>query len=323
MKMEDNENQGFRLLKIFDLLQHGKTFTKSALAEEFGVSTKTIQRDIGKLNCFFESSGESYGAICYDSQEGTYNWQHDSDILFNEDEIVVLAAVLLESRALPKKDLCRVIDKLTVQCAESKRKRIKKIISNELHHYTELQNAKNVGKAILDLSEAKQEQHLVELVYRKVGALKDRTILVKPVGIMFAEFYFYFLGMVEGGIIPITFRIDRIKSYRIVDESFAVDYKERFQEGEFRNEIQMMNTGTLADVKFRFWGRSLEAVRDKLPNARIIKQEGEVTTLEARVYLRGAKMWFLSQAEFLEILEPESFREEMAATIKKMLDNYK
>jgi len=321
--MEDNENQGFRLLKIFDLLQHGKTFTKTELAEEFGVSDKSIQRDIGKLNEFFAREGSPYGEIQYDRQRGYYYWQHNSDILFNEDEIVVLATVLLESRALPKDDLCRVIDKLTLQCAETKRKRIKKIFSNELHHYTELQNAKNVGTAILDLSEAKQEQHYVELRYRKIGASEDKTFLVKPVGIMFAEFYFYFLGMVEGGTVPITFRIDRIKSYRVVDESFPVDYKGRFQEGEFRSEIQMMNTGTLADVKFRFWGLSLEAVLDKLPNAKIIKQEGAVTTLKAKVYLKGAKMWFLSQAEFLEILEPEIFREEMAGTIKKMLDNYK
>ena len=83
-----------------------------------------------------------------------------------------------------------------------------------------------------------------------------------------------------------------------------------------------MNTGKLIEVKFRFWGKSLEAVLDRLSNAEVIMQDELGAVIKAKVYDKGTKMWFLSQAEFLEVLEPASFRAEMKESIRKMLDNY-
>lgn len=34
-------------------------------------------------------------------------------------------------------------------------------------------------------------------------------------------------------------------------------------------------------------------------------------------------MWLLSQAQYLEVIKPEEFREEMRETIEKMLENYR
>ena len=68
-----------------------------------------------------------------------------------------------------------------------------------------------------------------------------------------------------------------------------------------------MSTGELRQVKFRFWGKSLEAVLDRLPNAVVVSQDERGTVLQAEVYTRGAKMWFLSQAEVLEVMEPADF----------------
>ena len=89
-----------------------------------------------------------------------------------------------------------------------------------------------------------------------------------------------------------------------------------------RDISYFMNTGEQAYVKFRFWGKSIEAVKDRLPKVRILSQNGNEYILQARIYTKGMKMWFLSQAEFLEVLEPESFREEMKKTIASMLANY-
>lgn len=40
------ENKGFRLLNIYERLNKGETVNKEKLADEFGVSPKTIQRDL-------------------------------------------------------------------------------------------------------------------------------------------------------------------------------------------------------------------------------------------------------------------------------------
>ena len=43
------ENKGFRLLNIYERLNKGETVNKEKLAGEFGVSPKTIQRDLDDL----------------------------------------------------------------------------------------------------------------------------------------------------------------------------------------------------------------------------------------------------------------------------------
>ncbi|HEY4622530.1 MAG TPA: WYL domain-containing protein, partial [Solibacillus sp.] len=99
-------------------------------------------------------------------------------------------------------------------------------------------------------------------------------------------------------------------------------YSERFQEGEFRQRVQFMYTGKLLRLKFRFTGPSPQAVLDRLPTAKMIAKAEDGIIFEAEVYGQGIKMWLLSQAEYLEVLEPQSFREEMKHSLKKMLGLY-
>lgn len=47
--MNENENKGARLLDMYDRLSHGEILSKKALANAYGVTTKTIQRDIDEL----------------------------------------------------------------------------------------------------------------------------------------------------------------------------------------------------------------------------------------------------------------------------------
>lgn len=44
--------------------------------------------------------------------------------------------------------------------------------------------------------------------------------------------------------------------------------------------------------------------------------------MEAEVFGKGIKMWLLSQAENLEVVEPKEFRDEMKRTIGEMAKNY-
>jgi len=55
-----------------------------------------------------------------------------------------------------------------------------------------------------------------------------------------------------------------------------------------------MQTGELERVKFRFTGRSIEAVLDRLPNAEIIKEKQGEYIVEAKLFGKGIKMWLLS-----------------------------
>ena len=48
----DTENKGARLLDMYERLSHGEVIYKKELAEIYGVTVKTIQRDIDELRAY-------------------------------------------------------------------------------------------------------------------------------------------------------------------------------------------------------------------------------------------------------------------------------
>jgi hypothetical protein len=102
-----------------------------------------------------------------------------------------------------------------------------------------------------------------------------------------------------------------------MEACFDKSEKDRFKEGEFRKRVQFMYTGELKKITFKFWGASLEAILDRLPTAKVVSQSGKESIIEAEVYGEGVKRWLLSQCEYLEVLKPQSYRDEMRETIHK------
>ncbi|MGM9539471.1 helix-turn-helix transcriptional regulator [Anaerovibrio sp.] len=333
---KDRTGHSQRLLNMYDVLQRGCGLSTRSLQERFGVTAKSVQRDIAELREYIsqEYAQSVYGNIEYNRVRKEYYWRNRSDMLLHEREILLIATILLESRGLTSGELHKIIDKMLVQCSPESEKHIRSLLKNELFLYKQTNNSKSLGKILWKLSEAKLHQQYVRIGYKKAGASSYASLTVMPLGIMFSEMYFYLLAhvasadrqsgteAVQEGQAPVAFRIDRIGTCSVLDEHFRVEYGSRFQPGEFRQEVQFMSTGELMKVRFRFWGKSLEAVLDRLPNAVILAKDDSGTILQAEVYARGAKMWFLSQAEYLEVLAPSSFREEMRRTLAAMLSNY-
>ena len=84
-----------------------------------------------------------------------------------------------------------------------------------------------------------------------------------------------------------------------------------------------MYGGEKLTVTFRFWGSSLQAVLDRLPTAEVLQQNEDGSyIIRAEVYGEGIKMWFFSQMDKLEVLEPKKLREEMREITKRILQVY-
>ena len=159
---------------------------------------------------------------------------------------------------------------------------------------------------------------MLNIEYRRLdGKITKR--LVKPVGIMFSEFYFYMPAYIEDidkemefensdDPYPTIYRIDRIINYEVTNKHFKVPYAKRFQEGEFRKRVQFMYGGKLQTVRFQYIGASVEAVLDRLPTAIVEKEENGVFTIRAEVFGKGVDMWLRSQGDRVKILK--KFKEE-------------
>ncbi|MDM5461095.1 helix-turn-helix transcriptional regulator [Bacillus cereus] len=322
--MKEREKKTIRLLSLYERLCKGDVLIKKDEKDNFGVHSKTIKRDLEEIEFYLEmNSGNSLQLEQSNKNRQVY-LSRSSDLWLTKEEILSLGKVLLETRAFSKDEMNTLLDKIINQSAPNDRDIIKDVMRNERYHYEPLQHQRSLLQMIWDISDAVRTKRLLEIEYKKETAEEGTKRQVKPVGILFSEYYFYLAAFpVEYDFeFPTIYRMDRITNYEIQEERFKVNYTERFEEGEFRKKIQFMQSGPLMDITFRFSGASLQAVLDRLPTARVVSQDDDGAIIEAKVFGKGIKMWLLSQGPFVEVLKPVEFREEIRGSLEEMLGKY-
>lgn len=306
--MEQNGVKSARLLEIYSRLSEGAVLKKSELAQDFHVTQRSIQRDIEDLRCFFAERHLEQDVI-YDTKLRGYRLIQAAPKGLSNSEILAVCKILLESRSMRKDEMLPILDKL-ICCAvpESSQKAVKALIANEELHYVEPHHNRPILDGLWEIGQAIKNQQIIEIEYERMKEPRLVRRRVQPVGIMFSEYYFYLTAFLEDktdfenpdDLFPTIYRIDRIHTFKVLDEHFRIPYTSRFEEGEFRKRIQFMYGGKLERVKFRYSGPSIEAVLDRLPTARILSQDENGWTVEAEAFGKGIEMWLRSQGDFIE-----------------------
>lgn len=303
-----------RLLAIYSQLVSGAVLTKRELAQQFGVTEKSIQRDMEALRCFFTEQALKQNVV-YDAKVKGYRLIDSMPQKLNNSEILAVCKILLESRSMQKDEMLPILDKLIACCVpEQNKAAVNQLIANEKFHYIEPHHGKPLLDRLWDIGQAIQYHQVMEIQYERMKEPKLVTRRIEPVGIMFSEYYFYLTAFLQNvdrkaefekpdDLSPTIYRIDRIASFRVLDEHFRVPYATRFEEGEFRKRAQFMYGGKLEKIRFRYTGPSLEAVLDRLPTAKIIKESDEGWEVEAEVFGKGIEMWIRSQGAYIDSLE--------------------
>lgn len=299
-------NKGFRLLSIRERLSKGEWINKAKLAKEYNVTDKTIQRDIDDLRAYLaENALSAYsGDIKYDKSQNAYYLVQAAQSTLTSQEVLAVGKILLESRAFCKTELDAMLVKLLVQLTVKERKQVEEIIRNEQFYYVPLQHNKQLLNPVWELSQYIVKSEIVQIAYvRKDGVA--RTHAIKPVSIMFSEYYFYLIAYMADNSkdYPTVFRIDRLDHIKGTGEKFSIPYREKFNEGEFRKRVQFMYSGELRKVTFEFSGSSLEAVLDRLPTAKVLSGHEGTYIIQAEVYGDGIDMWLRSQGEYIKLLD--------------------
>ena len=304
--MADGENKGQRLLGIFDRLSRGELISKEVLAREYGVTEKSIQRDIDDIRSYLAGDRDEGAAdICYDRQAKGYRLVEEESRCLTRKEILAMAKILLESRAFAKEELHTILGKLIEACPREGRKVVEDIIRNETFWYVPPRHGKKLLDALWDISLFIKNREIIRFSYkRQDGAEKEHT--AKPVALLFSEFYFYLVAYKEAETeFPTIFRVDRIETMEKTGDHFQVPYQDRFKDGEFRKRVQFMYPGVLRRVTFTYSGPSVEAVLDRLPTARILSHKDGIYTLTAEAYGKGLDMWLGSQEKWVKVLQSE------------------
>ncbi len=292
-------DKAFRLLQMNERLSKGEAIFKDKAVFEYDIPPKTFQRDIDSLRLYYTEHGD--GELIYDRRSNCYKLTAKPHN-FTKEEVFAVCKVLIESRAFSKDEFNDVINKILSQCDTSERKAVKSAIANEQVNYIQLQHGKQLIKRLWELSEYTRDQRVVEMTYRRADETV-KTYEVKPVGIMFSEFYFYLIAYMadDSKPFPTTFRIDRIVGYTPTARKFSVPYSERFSEAEFRKRVQFMYGGELRTVKFIYKG-VIESVLDRLPTATVEGHTEDGAIIRAEAYGNGIDIWLNSQGDKVRIL---------------------
>lgn len=307
-----------RILGIYTKLMNGGIVNKAEEARQYGVNERSIQRDIDDIREYFENETADIGfinSVIYDRSAKGYRLEQLYKTRLSNSEILAVCKILLDSRAFTKKEMLLLLDKLVECCVpQTNQKAVMDLISNEEFHYVEPRHHTVFIDKLWTLGQAIRASQYIEIDYMRT---KDKKIVrrkLKPVAILFSEYYFYLTAFIDdkevqenfdvlNDAFPTIYRLDRIKKLKLLDEKFHIPYSSRFEEGEFRKRIQFMYGGKLQKVKFEYSGTDVDAALDRLPTARIIKEEDGKYVIEAEVFGKGIEMWLRSQGEDIQIIK--------------------
>ena len=306
-----------RVLGIYTKFMNGYLVSKSEESVNYGVNERSIQRDIDDIRHYFEADVERVGCInsvVYDRIGKGYRLEQIYKMKFSNSEVLALAKILLDSRAFTKKEMTDMLDKLISCCVpKTNQKLVTDLISNEEFHYVEPRHKTRFIDTMWDIGQSIRNFQYIEIDYIRT---KDKAIVkrkLKPVAIMFSEYYFYLTAFIDDENVrkdfdiindsfPTIYRIDRIKKLKLLDEKFHIPYSSRFEEGEFRKRIQFMYGGKLQKIKFKYYGVDIDAILDRLPTAQILSKENDEYTVSAEVFGNGINMWLRSQEPAVDII---------------------
>ena len=188
--MSDTYTKSARLLYIYTHLNNGEALNKSALSEQFGVSAKSIQRDMDMLRCFFAEEGNQRELV-YDAKANGYRLVDRDPVFLSNNEILAVCKILLASRSMVRREMEPILDKLVDCCVPIENSRaVKELIANERFHYVEPHHQSTVLPLLWEIGLAIKKQLMLDIGYLR---LKDQSIVarrIQPVGLMFSEYYF-------------------------------------------------------------------------------------------------------------------------------------
>lgn len=315
----------YRVLEIFFRGLHGENISVQNLANEYGVSTKSISRSISELRNFLTDHRDLVGntELQYSHRDKCYRLYMD-EFLTNK-ELFSLIEVLIGARAFSKMELLALVDKLKNLTTPEDRPKMSELIRKELYHYPEVNHdCESVQDHLWKLVNCITEKQEITVDYYRMDR-KWVTHRLRPASVMFTDYYFYLIAFKTDAESekPYYFRVDRIKQITVHRKKVEPSCTYDFDEGLLRKRSLFMWPGELRTIRFEFCGPSVQAVLDKLPTARIIERlAGNKYLIEAEVYGDGIKMWLLSQGAWVKVIAPKDLVQELTDELDRILKSY-
>jgi predicted DNA-binding transcriptional regulator YafY len=298
-----------RLLEITTILLNKKTVTASELAERFGVSTRTIYRDIDVLSVsgvpVYATQGTNGGISI--SEDYTVNRTALSN---SEKESILFALQTLQSTKYPEIDV--VLEKL----GSIFKNTVTDWISVDFSPWGANPNAYN---KFTDIKTAIIQSRVIEIDYINTYNQKSRRE-IEPIRLIFKSQAWYLWGFCLEKQDYRTFRISRIKRVVIRDETFDRSKVHVIEERSAETEKEKPYT----HVVLQFTEEALYRLYDDFDDKWIRDIGNGTYTLEIDFpedeWVYG---YILSFGCFVKVIEPENIRKIIKDRSEKITEFYR
>lgn len=296
-----------RLMEIMALLLNRRTVTSRELAARFGVSTRTIYRDVEALSAagipVYMSKGHGGGISLLE------NYTLSKTLLSDQECCnILLALKTLQATQYP--EIETIFDKIK---AVFKNLPANEWVDVDFLHWGSPPQEQDKFNAI---KQAIVNRRVVTFDY--VNANGDRgSRAVEPIKLFYKGAAWYLIAFCCKRKSHRLFRISRIKNLAVRDETFVPrPMTEQEKDG-------MDAAPSMTGLKLRFQAKVLNRLYDDFDDTSIIKMPDG--TLEVEVALPENEWlygYLLSFGQYLEVLEPVRIRSLMADRLRQTLENY-
>lgn len=293
-----------RLLEITTLLLSRGTLTARELAERFGVSTRTIYRDVEALSTagipIYMSKGNGGGISLLENY--TLNKLLLSD---QESSSIMLALKSLQSTQYPEID--KILDKME---AVFKNTQANDWVDVDFFYWGSSPNERNKFN---DIKHAIVNRQVITFEY--VNAKGDRgSRAVEPLKLFYKGSSWYLVAYCRKRNSQRLFRISRIKNVVSITESFT---PKLLQDWEKEKAPPMIF------LKLKFCDKVLSRLYDDFDDTHIVKKDNGMIEVEVAFpeneWLYG---YLLSYGHFVEVMEPPHVRDILIKRMKETLKMY-
>jgi predicted DNA-binding transcriptional regulator YafY len=314
-----------RLLSLISLLQAGKGYHIEGLAQECGVSRRTIFRDLDLLR----SSGV---ALRYDEDQQQYHIAGNNYLPptnFTPEEalaLIVLCHEMGDRTGLPFLSPARAAAvKLESALPGRLRDQLREVIG-ALHIQPPPQNPLEGKRPVYDqLLEAVSKRHSVRLRYRSLNEGEEIRTKLNPYQLFFSRRSWYVAGRSSLHKATRTFNLGRIAEIEILEDRYKIPRGfsiERF----LRNAWHLIpEPGPDRDVVIRFSKMVAQNVAEVTWHKTQQITFNEDGMLDFRVTVSGLNeisWWILGYGDQAEVLKPPELRRLIAGRIEKMASMY-
>lgn len=312
-----------RLFRIYEEIKKGKYPSVLQLAKKEEVTERTIKRDIQTLRYTFNIP------IVYSKKFNGYFLESETVFPFDSltaGEILTLFIannLLKEFKSTPlydtAKTLSEKLEKLLTEKIILDSKDLEDILSISLQP---IKVKKNIYKTFDLLIKAIKERRKVKIVYYTISRDQKNERIIDPYHIYNFEGIWYLVAFCHIRNSMRDFALDRIEKIEILNERFKKDenfnikeYLEksfRIYKGDEENIILKFDSYQAKWIKERIWHKSQE-IKEIEDGSLILKITGNREEI---------KRWIFGYGSHVEVLEPESFREEIKTEIRKLKSIY-